>query len=142
MRIKEGKGKKVHNDRDVASIFYAILEAEDELDQQKEHFWIMMLNTKNVIQEIHLISLGTVNESLVHPREVYRPAINAGATHIVAVHNHPSGEVEPSEDDIKIIERLRKAGEIIGIEILDSIIIGKKARQWNYCSFLAKGLLT
>jgi len=138
MTIKEGKGKEVRNAKDVARIFSAILKAEEGLDREKEHLWEMMLNTRNVVKEIHLISLGTMNANILHPREVFRPAIASGASGIIISHNHPSGNATPSEEDIEITHRLHKAGEIIGIEILDNVIIGAGGK---YYSFADEGLI-
>ena len=139
MTIKEGKGKAIHDAGDVAKIFWAILKVEEKLDQEKEHFWEMILDARNIIREIHLVSLGSINSNLVHPREVYRPAIINGATSIVLAHNHPSGNTTPSGEDMEITHRLRKAGDIIGIKVLDHVIIGGKGK---YYSFADEGLIT
>ena len=85
---------------------------------------------------MELVSLGTLNASLVHPREVYRRAIKAGASALIIGHSHPSGDCEPSEDDVSLTRRLVEAGKIIGIEILDHIIVGNTT-----LSFKEKGLL-
>lgn len=91
---------------------------------QQEHFICIFLNTKNGITGKEVISIGTLNASLVHPREVFRPAIKRSSASIICVHNHPSGNPEPSNEDISITKRLVEAGRIIGIELLDHIIIG------------------
>ncbi|MCS7231954.1 MAG: DNA repair protein RadC [Elusimicrobiota bacterium] len=98
---------------------------------KKEHFFVFYLDTKN--QEIHceLISVGILNASLVHPREVFEPAIKHLAAQIIIAHNHPSGSLEPSEEDIQLTKRLIKAAEILGIELIDHIIISKE----GYYSF-------
>lgn len=90
----------------------------------KENFYVLLLNTKNGIISRELISEGTLNSSLVHPREVFKPAIKKSANSIILVHNHPSGNVLPSEDDILITNRLVSAGNILGINVLDHLIIG------------------
>ncbi len=100
-------------------------------DKTKEHFKLIMLNTRNKVINIADISTGTLNASLVHPREVFIEAIKHHSCAVILVHNHPSGEAEPSNDDLKITKRLKEAGNIIGIEVLDHIIIGKD----NYFSF-------
>ena len=99
----------------------AITSVEEEA---QEVFGILILNTKNKIVAVHEISRGTLNSSIVHPREVFKPAILHNAAAIICFHNHPSGDTEPSRDDIEITNRLIEAGKIMGIEILDHIIVG------------------
>jgi len=90
---------------------------------QQEQFICIFLNTKNHITGKEVISIGTLNASLVHPREVFRPAIKRASASIICAHNHPSGNPEPSSEDITITKRLVEAGQIIGIDVLDHIII-------------------
>lgn len=90
----------------------------------QEHFIILMLNTKNYIIHEHTVFIGSLNASIVHPREIFREAIKRSAANIIAVHNHPSGCSEPSYEDIEATRRLVSVGEIIGIDLLDHIIIG------------------
>lgn len=92
--------------------------------QKKEVFKVVLLNTKNEIISDIDVSIGTLNSSLVHPREVFREAIKRSTNKIILMHNHPSGSVEPSNEDKNITSRLIKCGEIIGIEVIDHIIIG------------------
>ncbi|MEG1310976.1 MAG: DNA repair protein RadC [Romboutsia sp.] len=92
--------------------------------QKKEIFKVVLLNTKNEIISDIDVSIGTLNSSLVHPREVFREAIKRSTNKIILMHNHPSGSIEPSKEDKNITSRLIKCGEIIGIEVLDHIIIG------------------
>ena len=106
-------------------------------DKAKEHFLLITLNTRNKVTSITNVSVGTLNASLVHPREVFRDAIRQSASSIVLAHNHPSGDETPSEEDLKITKRLIEAGKIIGIEVLDHIIIGKD----SFCSFKEKALM-
>ncbi len=101
-----------------------LLKKEDSVMRDKEHFWVIVLNTRNRIRFVELVSLGTLNASLVHPREVFRRVIVAGASSLILAHSHPSGDTEPSEEDISLTKRLCEAGRIIGIEVLDHIIIG------------------
>jgi len=82
------------------------------------------------------ISIGSLDTSIVHPREVFKEAISASATSVIFVHNHPSGDPGASEDDIKLTKRLAEVGEIVGIDVLDHIIIGDK----NYLSLKREGL--
>ncbi len=107
-------------------------------DKAREHFKLVLLNVRNAILAISTISVGTANASLVHPREVFKEAIAHSASSVVLVHNHPSGNPEPSEDDIKLTQRLVEAGRLLGIEVLDHIII--TARD-EFVSFKARGLL-
>ena len=106
-------------------------------DKAKEHFKLIILNTRNKIITITNVSTGTLSASLVHPREVFRDAIRYSASSVVLVHNHPSGDPEPSEEDLRITRRLVDAGKIIGIDVLDHIIIGKD----KFTSFKEKGLV-
>jgi DNA repair protein RadC len=91
---------------------------------QKEHFVCLFLNTKNHVIGQETLSMGSLNASIVHPREVFRAAIKRSSASIVCVHNHPSGDPTPSPEDIQLTHRLIEAGTIIGIEVLDHIIIG------------------
>jgi DNA repair protein RadC len=89
----------------------------------QEEFWIVTLDTKNQVKNKHRVTVGTLRNSLVHPREVFRPAIHDAAHSIVAVHNHPSGDPTPSDQDISVTERLEQAAEIIGIPLIDHIVV-------------------
>ena len=91
----------------------------------QESFQILTLNPKSKLIDRHLITLGLADSSLVHPREVFRPAILDGASSIILVHNHPSGDPTPSVEDIRITRQLIEAGNILGIKILDHIVIGR-----------------
>jgi DNA repair protein RadC len=104
--------------------YKAITTLTDVHKEAQEVFGILILNTKNKIVAAHEISRGTLNSSIVHPREVFKPAVLHNAAGIICFHNHPSGDTEPSKEDIKITERLVEAGEIMGIMIVDHIIIG------------------
>lgn len=104
---------------------------------ETEHFKIMNLNTKKEITHIREISHGSINMTLVHPREVFRKAISDNAHTIILLHNHPTGDPNPSSEDISLTNRLIECSKIIGIDILDHIIIGDN----NYFSFLKEGLI-
>jgi len=103
----------------------------------KEHFKVILLNVKNRVISVENISVGSLNSSIVHPREVFKPAIKRSSAAVILVHNHPSGDPTPSREDIEITRRLMEAGKILGIEVLDHIIFGNP----NYLSFKEKGLL-
>jgi DNA repair protein RadC len=90
----------------------------------REHFRVVLLNSKNRVLSVETISVGTLNASIVHPREGLKPAIMKSAAAIILVHNHPTGVPTPSQEDIAITRRFVKAGEIVGIDVLDHVIIG------------------
>ena len=90
----------------------------------EENFAIICLNTKNKIAGVHTVSIGSLNASIVHPREVFKAALLNNANGIICLHNHPSGDPEPSRDDIETTHRLVNAGNILGIKVLDHVIIG------------------
>jgi len=90
----------------------------------RENFVAVLLNTKNEVIEFPTISVGTLSASLVHPREVFKPAIRASAASVILAHNHPSGKTEPSREDREVTRRLTSAAEIVGIEVLDHVILG------------------
>ena len=103
---------------------------KDQLqDLDREQFIIACLNTKNEPTNISVVSLGTLNKAIVHPREVFKTAILSNAASIMAFHNHPSGDTTPSENDLKITQKLKKAGEMMEIVLLDSIIYGDDIRS-------------
>jgi len=104
----------------------------------REHFRVVLLDSKHKVLGIEEISIGSLNTSLVHPREVFRPAIRKACASIILLHNHPSGDPTPSREDLDVTRRLSEAGRLIGIEILDHIIIG----DGNFVSFREKGLLS
>jgi len=85
---------------------------------------VVILNTKNQVLAVDTISVGSLNSSLVHPREVFKPAVLKSAAAVILLHNHPSGDATPSSEDMEITRRLAEAGKILGIEVLDHIIIG------------------
>ncbi|MBI3442738.1 MAG: DNA repair protein RadC [Candidatus Sungbacteria bacterium] len=109
----------------------------DIRDHKKEHFVIFFLDTRNQEIRRETISVGTLNANLVHPREVFEPAILHAAAHVIVAHNHPSGNPDPSDEDQKVTRRLVEAGKILGIALLDHIIV---ARSGHY-SFKAHHLI-
>ena len=92
----------------------------------REQFMILHLDTKNKIIKDEIVSVGTLNASLIHPREIFKSAIKESAYAVILVHNHPSGDPEPSEEDKQITERLFEAGDLLGIKVLDHVIVGKE----------------
>ena len=105
----------------------AVAQLTDLRDLKKEHFVVLYLNARNQLVRKEIVSIGTLNANLVHPREVFEPAIKHSAANIIVAHNHPSGDSKPSEDDLKITKRLIEAGKIMGIEIADHIIVAKNS---------------
>jgi DNA repair protein RadC len=91
--------------------------------KKKEHFLVLCLDTRNRLANRRLVSMGSLDTSIVHPREVFKEAVSSCAASVVFAHNHPSGDPEPSKEDIELTKRLARAGEIIGIDVLDHIII-------------------
>ncbi len=121
-RLLKGKKAKIYlTAKDVWQ------ELKDIRDNKKEHFVIFFLDARNQEIKKEIISVGTLTANIVHPREVFEPAILNLAAQIIIAHNHPSGCVEPSEDDLKITKRLIEAGRILGIEIIDHIIVSKNS---------------
>lgn len=137
--VKEKVGKyeiprKIGSPEDA---YKAITEITSIEEEAQEVFGILILNTKNKIVAVHEISRGTLNSSMVHPREVFKPAVLHNAAGIVCFHNHPSGDTEPSKEDIEITERLVGAGAIMGIVVMDHIIVG----DGGYTSLKERGVM-
>ncbi|WP_053219026.1 RadC family protein [Virgibacillus senegalensis] len=112
-----------------------IMEEMRSLNQ--EHFVCLFLNTKNQILHRQTIFIGSLNASIVHPREVFREAVKRSAASIICAHNHPSGDPSPSQEDIQVTKRLSECGKMIGIELLDHLVIGDR----KFVSLKEKGYL-
>lgn len=110
---------------------------DDFKNDKRECFGAVFLNTKKIVISDEVISIGSLDAALVHPREVFRPAVACAASSIILMHNHPSGDPAPSTEDMEIAERLLDASKILGIELLDFITIGKN----TYLSFEREGFL-
>lgn len=106
-------------------------------DESREHFVAVLLNSKNRVLAAPLISMGSLNASIVHPRELFREAVRASAAAVILVHNHPSGDPRPSREDLEVTRSMAAAGEMMQIPVLDHVIIGDNA----YCSLKEEGLL-
>ena len=115
----------ITDSKDVAKVFLDLFLLEDKIDQDKEHFYVMHLDIRSQINLVELASLGTLDSSLVHPRETFRRAIIQGSASIIVAHNHPSGEVDPSDADTETTKKLLNAGELLGIRMQDHIIFAK-----------------
>ncbi|MDO8281548.1 MAG: JAB domain-containing protein [Thermodesulfovibrionia bacterium] len=123
MEIQVSEKGSIKSSNDAARILKSILSAEPEIEREKEHFWAIGLNIKNQIKYVELVSLGTLTASLVHPRETFRMAVLKGIASLIVGHNHPSGDTTPSRDDLTITKRLKEAGEILGIKLIDHVIV-------------------
>jgi DNA repair protein RadC len=110
---------------------------EEMRNLKKEHFVCLFLNMKNQVLGKETVFIGSLNASIVHPREIFRSAVKRSAASIICLHNHPSGDPTPSPEDIQVTKRLSEAGELMGIEVLDHVIIGDQV----YISLKEKGLL-
>jgi len=121
-RINQSKTpvKKITCAKDVFDYFHERLK-----DEKQENFYVLILNNQNNIIKEELISKGILDSAIIHPREVFRHAIKNSAARIILVHNHPSGNPQPSQEDLEITERLRNAGEELGVKVLDHVIVGK-----------------
>ena len=122
----------ISNIHEAFGIFYEELGCQD-----REVLVAMILDTSNQLLGIHTASIGTVSEVMVHPREVFKAAILMSGSQIILAHNHPCGQLNISDEDIQITHRLKQAGEILGIEVLDHLIIG----DMNFLSLKEKGYL-
>ena len=115
--------KIVSNPKSIWKISRDLLLAEDEIDRSKEHVWVFLLDSRNKITLIELVTLGILDSSIIHPREIFRRAVHEGCAQIIVAHNHPSGCIDPSEGDLIITNRLKEAGKILGIELIDHLIV-------------------
>jgi DNA repair protein RadC len=125
--------------KDSASVARLGLDLARDHDDEKERFWVVLLDGKNRAKLIPLVSVGSLNASIVHPREVFRLAVGEGAGGIVLIHNHPSGDPEPSPEDHEVTERLVNAGRVLGIRVLDHVVVGNGTDRWT--SFQERGML-
>jgi DNA repair protein RadC len=121
----------------IAEVMQGVLKRENKMSRAQEHFWIIGLNNANKILFAELLALGRHNRAIINPPETFRMAIYKMAVKVVLVHNHPSGALKPSQDDIDLTDHLTKAGEFLKVEVLDHIIIS----ETEYFSFLEKGLM-
>jgi DNA repair protein RadC len=126
-----GKQPVLTNTAEVVSLVQGRLRGK-----KKEHFLALLLDTRGQLIRIAEVSVGSLDSSIVHPREVFKEAISASAASVIFVHNHPSGDTEPSKDDIGLTKRLAEAGGIMGIDVLDHVIVS----DHGYLSLKARGL--
>ncbi len=121
---------EVRDSRDVATVFQDVLRLEDSIDRDKEHFYVMHVNARQQVNLVELVAVGTLNDAPFHPRETFRRAVSEGSYSILVAHNHPSGDVTPSDDDIRVTRKLHDAGEILNIPLLDHLIIMAQGRSF------------
>lgn len=122
--LKDSK-LRIKSAEDTAKVFRDLLMLEDDIEQDKEHFYVMLLDIRSRIKMVEVVFVGTLTSSLVHPRETFRRAIAEGAASIIIAHNHPSGEVDPSDEDTKVTKQMFEAGQVLGITMLDHIVFSK-----------------
>jgi DNA repair protein RadC len=126
------ENKKIGSPRDAADIATEFLKGAD-----REYLIVLALDTKNKVNSIDTVSVGSLNSSIVHPREVFKSLVLSNAASFILAHNHPSGDCSPSNEDVNITQRIKEAGKILGIELLDHIIVGDN----QYISLKEKGIL-
>jgi DNA repair protein RadC len=133
-RLARQKGplEQLRSSKDVANYYMPLL-----ADKKREQFQVILLDRKNRVMREVMVSQGSLTASVVHPREVFNPAIRASAAAVIFVHNHPSGDPQPSQEDRTLTARLAEAGKLLGIQVLDHIIVGRT----TYMSFADEGLL-
>jgi DNA repair protein RadC len=137
VKLSELEKIRVLNSEDIYSIMQRVLMRENKIERNKEHFWILGLAQNNRILYIELISLGTINKTLVEPMEVFSIALQKRSVKVILAHNHPSGAVKASDEDKDITDRLIQVGNIIKIKVMDHLIITEK----KYNSFKDTGLM-
>ncbi len=133
-RFNEHNGEKV---KSPSMIYETIKSVMQQMDPDREHLLNVMLNTKNQIIGIEIIAIGTLNACICHPREVFFPAVANKAASIIIAHNHPSGDPTPSAEDITVAQKIKDGGKLLGIDLLDSIVIGVD----SYVSLMDDGLI-
>lgn len=131
-RYRGRQPKAIRGPDDVVAVVGRKLKREP-----REHFLVLLLNARHEVLGKETVSIGSLNASIVHPREVFRPAVLQAAASIVLVHNHPSGDPEPSEEDLSITKRLVQVGDLLGISVLDHVIVASR----GHVSFRARQLL-
>lgn len=135
IKYNAGIGRRVTGPKVIHDIAVEGLNIHEEPD---EIFSILTLNTKNEVTAIFEVTRGTLNASIVHPRDVFKRAILQNANSIVLLHNHPSGDPAPSQEDKNITDRLKEAGNLLGVKVLDHVIVGD---EYRYISFKEENLI-
>jgi DNA repair protein RadC len=128
--------RRLNDPEAVAALARDLLNSNDD---EKEHFWVLLLNTQNGLTCAHHVSMGSLSASIVHPREVFRAAVLAGAAHLILVHNHPSGDPTPSKEDVHLTRQLVEGARVLGLRVHDHVIVGNGSGQW--VSLASRGLV-
>lgn len=137
VRLPKDQKIKIGSPHDIFPIMQKILMRENRLSRAKEHFWVMGLATDNKISYIELVALGSISSAVVNPLEVFNLAVSKKSPKIVLVHNHPSGNLEPSIEDKAVTDQIVEGGKTLTIEVLDHLIISEE----GYFSFASEGLM-
>lgn len=137
IRLKKHEQQKIFSSNDMYNVMQRILLRESKIDRNREHLWTISLDTANTILNIELVSMGSINQVIVHPMEVFSVPLQKRAVSVVLVHNHPSGQLKPSERDKDITDRLIQCGLMLNVPMLDHLIITER----SFYSFTDTGLL-
>jgi DNA repair protein RadC len=140
MIVKCKINSKLDSNDKVAQTLRNWLSDQSIVDRDKEHFWAIGLDTQMKVKYIEIVTIGTLDASLVHPREVFRYAIMNGVSSLIVGHNHPSGDISPSQHDRNVTRRLVEASKILGIPIHDHIIIGTGAEFYSFAESMPHDL--
>jgi len=140
---QESEYSSIHGPEEIARAHRSIIEKRPEYDSEVEQFSAFFLNVRNEIKGAQIVTKGTLNASLVHAREVFRPAVAMASAAIVIAHNHPSGNHNPSPEDLKVTRDLIAAGKVLGIKVLDHVIMGKllAGQHSSFLSLRESGLV-
>lgn len=138
IKLTTSQKTKIVSSDDIYNIMQQILLRENRIDRDREHLWTISLNTVHKVLNIELVSMGTINKTLVEPMEVFSVPLQKRAVKVILVHNHPSGEIKPSDADKDITDRLIQVGLIMHVPVLDHLIITEK----TFYSFADSGLLS
>jgi len=138
MKLKVAKNTKIVSPKDIAEILKGFLSIADDVEKDREHLWTIGLNVRNVVVYAELVSMGTSTECLISPKEIYRRAVIGNVNGIILAHNHPSGDVNPSSEDLQVTKKIKEVGETIGINLIDHVIINDKG---DYFSLKANNLI-
>lgn len=138
IKLTESEKIKILCSDDLFRIMQQVLLRESKIDRDREHLWTISLDNANRVLNIEMVSMGTVNKTLVEPMEVFSVPLQKRSVQLIIVHNHPSGELRPSAEDKEITDRLIQVGKIINVPVLDHLIISEK----SYYSFKDSGLMS
>jgi len=138
MKLKVVKNTKVIAPKDIATLITGFLNLADDIEKDREHLYTIGLNARNVVVYAELVSIGTSNETLISTKELFRRACIENVTSLIIAHNHPSGEVTPSSEDIEVTNKVVNAGKLLDIKVLDHVIVNKNG---GFVSLKALGVI-